>query len=114
MLGLRATFFIIDVLVQLFSLLKYGVGMVLVFIGLKLIASKMYHIPPSVVCAVLVCSIGGSMIASVVKDKLEKRFAGKGDLDVLDFAAKVNEKVNENTPLKHGSPAIPNKVYTPA
>merc|ERR1719161_2538313 len=36
MLGLRATFFIIDVLVDLFSLLKYGVGIVLVFVGIKL------------------------------------------------------------------------------
>jgi tellurite resistance protein TerC len=42
MLGLRATFFIIDVLVQLFDLLKYGVALVLVFVGAKLILS---HLP---------------------------------------------------------------------
>merc|ERR1719162_2110569 len=53
MLGLRATFFIIDVLVQLFSLLKYGVG------------------------AILVGAIGGSMVASVIQDKLEKKEEGK-------------------------------------
>jgi len=76
MLGLRATFFIIDVLVQLFSLLKYGVAIVLVFIGLKLIVGRFYHVPPSVVCAVLVSAIAGSMVASVVQDKLKKKYEG--------------------------------------
>merc|ERR1719198_1494671 len=59
MLGLRATFFIIDVLVKLFDLLKYGVAIVLVFIGVKLIVSKFYHIPASIVCVVLIGAIGG-------------------------------------------------------
>merc|ERR1719335_1231557 len=73
MLGLRATFFIIDVLVQLFSLLKYGVAIVLVFIGVKLMVHHHYHIPPMIVCAVLVSAIAGSMVASVIAEKLEKK-----------------------------------------
>merc|ERR1719359_1551890 len=72
MLGLRAMFFIIDVLSQIFSLLKYGVGIVLVFIGIKLIVGKFYHIPAGIVCLVLVGAIAGSMVASVIKDKLEE------------------------------------------
>merc|ERR1719263_151181 len=52
MLGLRATFFIIDVLVSLFSLLKYGVATVLVFVGVKLMIGKWYHISPAIVCCV--------------------------------------------------------------
>eukprot|EP00395_MALV-II_sp_L67-2_P000402 gene403-255_t len=73
MLGLRSTFFIIDVLVKLFSLLKYGVAAVLVFIGIKLIVSKMYHIPPLVVVCVLFGTLSFSMIASVWKDWYEKK-----------------------------------------
>jgi len=73
MLGLRATFFIIDVLVQLFSLLKYGVSAVLVFIGIKLCCDKLYHIPPGIVCVILVSCISSSMLASIVKDELEKK-----------------------------------------
>jgi len=72
MLGLRATFFIIDVLVKVFSLLKYGVAAVLVFIGVKLCLSKVLHIPPSVVCAVLVTSLATSMIASVVQEEVAR------------------------------------------
>jgi len=73
MLGLRATFFIIDVLVRLFSLLKYGVSAVLVFIGIKLCCDRLYHIPPGIVCVILVSCISCSMAASVVKDRLEKK-----------------------------------------
>eukprot|EP00929_Paragymnodinium_shiwhaense_P054398 TRINITY_DN2725_c0_g1_i2.p1 TRINITY_DN2725_c0_g1~~TRINITY_DN2725_c0_g1_i2.p1 ORF type:complete len:444 (-),score=120.85 TRINITY_DN2725_c0_g1_i2:205-1536(-) len=69
MLGLRATFFIIDVLVKLFSMLKYGVGAVLVFVGIKLCIGRWYHVHPAVVCAVLFLALGGSMVASVIKDR---------------------------------------------
>merc|ERR1719199_48388 len=68
MLGLRATFFVIDVLVKLFSLLKYGVAMVLVFVGIKLMVGRFYHIPTGIVCLVLFTAIGGSMVASVIKE----------------------------------------------
>jgi len=68
MLGLRAMFFVIDVLVKLFSLLKYGVGLVLVFVGIKLMIGRFYHIPTGIVCLVLFGAIGGSMLASVLKE----------------------------------------------
>jgi len=69
MLGLRATFFIIDVLVQVFSLLKYGVAAVLVFVGLKLIASNVYSVPAGAVCLVLCLTLSTSIVASVVRDR---------------------------------------------
>jgi tellurite resistance protein TerC len=76
MLGLRATFFIIDVLAQLFSLLKYGVGAVLVFVGFKLIAARFYHVPPGIVCAVLCSCILISVLASIARDGCSR---GGGD-----------------------------------
>jgi len=84
MLGLRATFFIIDVLVNLFSLLKYGVAIILTFIGIKLCIGHIYHIPPSVVCVVLVTSLLGSMLASVIQDEIEKKNTGKRSDEVMD------------------------------
>jgi len=89
MLGLRATFFIIDVLVKLFSLLKYGVAVVLTFVGVKLIIGHVYHIPPSIVCGVLVTALLGSMLASVVQDLMEKKAEGKTIDDVEDRVAKA-------------------------
>jgi len=72
MLGLRATFFIIDLLAQLFSLLKYGVAGVLIFIGVKLMLSRVWHVPPGIVCLLLVSCLGLSMVASVVKDRWDR------------------------------------------
>jgi len=89
MLGLRATFFIIDVLVQLFSLLKYGVAAVLVFVGIKLMVSKWYHIPASIVCVVLVVSLASSMIASVVQDEFAKKAEGKVPPEIMERVEKV-------------------------
>jgi tellurite resistance protein TerC len=89
MLGLRATFFIIDVLVQLFDLLKYGVALVLVFVGAKLILSHFYHVPASVVCVVLVGAIAGSMLASVLRDMLLKKSDGVMSPELAQRVAKV-------------------------
>jgi len=77
MLGLRAMFFVIDTLVRLFSLLKYGVAAVLVFIGVKLIMERLYHIPPAVVCAVLFSCVAASMVASVIQDEMRKKMESK-------------------------------------
>lgn len=72
MLGLRATFFIIDVLVHMFSLLKYGVASVLVFIGVKLILAHHYTIEP---------------------DAFAKKAAGHVPEDVVKRVTVVKEKM---------------------
>lgn len=80
MLGLRAMFFIIDQLANKFALLKYGVSVVLVFIGVKLIISHWYHVPPAFVCLVLVSAIGISMVASVLADAYKPESEDGGDV----------------------------------
>lgn len=105
MLGLRATFFIIDVLVHMFSLLKYGVAMVLVFIGIKLCISHFYTISPGIVVLVLVLAIGGSMVASVVADELEKKAEGENFSDVEERVEKVKSRSPQSaTRLPNASP----------
>merc|ERR1719502_1297803 len=69
MLGLRAMFFIVDELVQLFQFLKYGVAAILVFIGIKLILGKLVHIPPGIVCVILFATLGLSILASWLYEK---------------------------------------------
>lgn len=66
MLGLRATFFVIDELVKLFSLLSYAVAAILVFIGVKLALKGWIHIPPMVVCCILISTLSLTMVASVI------------------------------------------------
>merc|ERR1719221_1139404 len=69
MLGLRATFFVIDELVKVFSLLSYAVGAILVFIGAKLCLRGWVHVPQEIVCCILVSAVVLSMVASVIFDR---------------------------------------------
>jgi tellurite resistance protein TerC len=78
MLGLRAMFFVIDELVKLFSLLKYGVGLILCFIGVKLLLKGYVYFPPMLVSGILFATLATSMVASVV---YEKYFATEEDKD---------------------------------
>lgn len=66
MLGLRALFFMVDELVHLFSMLKYGVALILIFIGLKLIIKDWVHIPTFVMLGMLVGTLVVSIIASLL------------------------------------------------
>merc|ERR1740130_1713866 len=44
MLGLRATYFVIDELVKLFSLFGYAVALILIVLGVKLILRDYVHV----------------------------------------------------------------------
>lgn len=70
-LGLRALFFALAGIMRLFVYLKYGLSIILFYIGIKLLISKFFHIDTvfslSFICAVLIISIIFSSIKA--KDK---------------------------------------------
>jgi tellurite resistance protein TerC len=72
MLGLRATYFVIDDLIAMFSLLKYGVALILVFIGMKLLLHSKVHFSTGAVFGILLGTIAGSMFGSLALDKWNK------------------------------------------
>ncbi|HBK9582054.1 TPA: TerC family membrane protein Alx [Escherichia coli] len=47
-LGLRAMYFLLAVVAERFSMLKYGLAVILVFIGIKMLIVDFYHIPIAV------------------------------------------------------------------
>jgi tellurite resistance protein TerC len=65
-LGLRSMFFLLAAVVEQFYLLKYGLAIILTFIGVKMLGEHWFHIPIllslGVVLGVLVLSIVASMI----------------------------------------------------
>jgi len=89
LLTLRATFFMVDVLVQMFSLLKYGVAAILIYIGIKLTIDRFVLVPHLVDCLVLVTVFGLSMIAYTVYDHREQGEACEigGAADLLSKAS---------------------------
>jgi tellurite resistance protein TerC len=68
-LGLRSLFFALSGLMGLFHYLRYGLAVVLVFIGLKMLLSDVFHIPVhwalAVVLGVLLLSVLASLIYPV-------------------------------------------------
>jgi tellurite resistance protein TerC len=65
-LGLRSMYFLLAAVVEKFYLLKYGLAIILTFIGVKMLGESWFHIPImaslGVVIGVLFASIVGSMI----------------------------------------------------
>jgi tellurite resistance protein TerC len=89
-LGLRALYFVLAGILNKFHLLKYGLSLVLVFVGGKMLIADLFKVP--IVASLLVISvlIAGAVIASLVfpaptrldideKQKEKEKAAGKGD-----------------------------------
>lgn len=69
-LGLRSMYFVLANVIDKFHLLKYGLSVVLAFVGVKMLISDLWHIPIGislgVVAGVLICSI---LLSLVIKPK---------------------------------------------
>lgn len=61
-LGLRALYFLLANFIHMFSLLKYGLAIILAFIGVKMVISPLYHISSPLSLSI----VGGVLIISVI------------------------------------------------
>jgi len=68
-LGLRSMYFLLADMADRFSLLKYGLAAVLVFIGVKMLLIDVYKIPVGFSLAVVATFIGISIWLSLSKEK---------------------------------------------
>ncbi|MEW6415953.1 MAG: TerC family protein, partial [Pseudomonadota bacterium] len=65
-LGLRALYFLLADVADRFHLLKYGLAMVLTFIGAKMLIAPWAHVPVVASLVVITVLIGGSVVASLI------------------------------------------------
>jgi tellurite resistance protein TerC len=76
-LGLRSLYFVLAGMMQLFRYLKYGLSLILVFVGFKMIASQVIEIPVAValgvVATILLVSVAMSLL---LPRKTEAQAAG--------------------------------------
>lgn len=65
-LGLRALYFALAGLLRLFHHLHYGLSVILVFIGIKMLASDFFHLPVGIalgfIAGILILSIAASLV----------------------------------------------------
>lgn len=72
-LGLRAMYFLLAGVADRFSLLKYGLAVVLMFIGVKMLLIDVYKIPVGFSLSVVAVIIGVSVWASLRKEVRERK-----------------------------------------
>lgn len=65
-MGLRALYFLLADVAERFHLLKYGLALVLSFIGTKMLIAPWYHVPVAASLTVIGVLIGASVIASLI------------------------------------------------
>ncbi len=61
-LGLRAMYFLLANVAERFSMLKYGLAIVLVFIGIKMLIVDFYHIPVSISLGMVGAILGSTLL----------------------------------------------------
>lgn len=66
-LGLRALYFALAGMVDLFSYLKYGVSVILTYIGIKMLITDYYEIPTSTTLIVIIFCLSFSIILSLIR-----------------------------------------------
>ena len=71
-LGLRAMYFLLADMADRFSLLKYGLALVLMFIGAKMLLIDLYKIPVLFSLCVVASIIAASILLSLKKDARER------------------------------------------
>jgi tellurite resistance protein TerC len=74
-LGLRSLYFALSGLMDLFHFLKYGLSVILVFVGIKMGITELYKIPISLSLGVIAVVLVASVTASLVWPKIETKEA---------------------------------------
>lgn len=65
-LGLRALYFLLAGVMQSFHYLKYGLSLVLVFVGVKMLITDFYHVSIGLSLGVIACILTVSILASLL------------------------------------------------
>jgi len=68
-LGLRSLYFALAGMMKVFHYLNYGLSVVLIFIGIKMLLPERYHVPTWAALVVIAVVLGVSVLASVVFPK---------------------------------------------
>jgi tellurite resistance protein TerC len=77
-LGLRALYFLLAGMAEKFHLLAYGLALVLMFIGVKMLIVDLYKIPVGISLGVVAALIAAAMAFSlIIKPKVKKSAIGE-------------------------------------
>src|SRR4030095_13247823 len=69
LLGMRALYFLLANLARRFVYLQPGLALVLVFVGVKMAARDLFHLPVALSLLVVLLLIGGSVVSSLIRTR---------------------------------------------
>ena len=69
LLGMRSLYFLLANLARRFIYLQPGLALVLVFVGVKMAARDLFHLPVALSLLVVMLLIGGSIVASLLRTR---------------------------------------------
>ena len=72
-LGLRALYFALAALVDIFVYLKYGVAIILFYVGVKMLTAELYHIPTEYSLILILAILTGSIVISLWQRKRQNK-----------------------------------------
>ena len=76
-LGLRSMYFLLSGVVHKFVYLKYGLAVILTFVGVKMVIVDFYHVPILASLAVIVLTLATSIVASLLYPPAPKEVPGE-------------------------------------
>jgi tellurite resistance protein TerC len=71
-LGLRSLYFAVAGLMSMFRYLRYSLVLILAFVGVKMLLVSRYHVPNIVSLGIIVGTLAGGIIASLVATRIER------------------------------------------
>ncbi|QLK87475.1 TerC family protein [Arsenophonus endosymbiont of Aphis craccivora] len=71
-LGLRAMYFVLSGIAEKFSMLKYGLSIILIFIGIKMLLMDIFHIPTAVSLSIVAGILTLTMFINHIVNKCKK------------------------------------------
>ena len=71
-LGLRSLYFAVAGLMSMFRYLRYSLVLILAFVGVKMLLVSKYHVPNMVSLGIIVGTLAGGILASLVATRLER------------------------------------------
>jgi tellurite resistance protein TerC len=68
-MGLRALYFLLADMAERFHFLKYGLALVLMFVGAKMLVVDWWHVPTMISLLVIAVIVAGSVLISLLVSK---------------------------------------------
>jgi len=114
MLGLRAMFFIVNDMVEYFEMLKYGICILLIFIGVELILADFIRISSGSVCIIIVAVFVTCIVASIARKWKHSSFSSPSPPSSAKEARPGGEgPANDKTDTKGGRAATAPPAMVP-